>query len=154
MKGRPAKPTSLKVLQGNPGKRALNKKEPKPAAGIPKCPAHLSKEAKQVWREVVPQLQVMRVLTLADAHALELYCDAMATYRQARQLLNEHGATYETGSQDKGIMYRRRPENEIAEDAWRRAHAALQQFGLTPSSRTKLKTEPEQPKDLLSELLG
>ena len=49
MAGRKPKPTSLKVLEGNPGKRQLNPNEPKPDASVPKCPAWLSKEAKREW---------------------------------------------------------------------------------------------------------
>ena len=40
--GRPPKPTYLKVLEGNPGKRPLNENEPKPKPSAPKCPAWLS----------------------------------------------------------------------------------------------------------------
>ena len=35
MAGRKPKPTALKKLEGNPGKRKLNAKEPVPAKGIP-----------------------------------------------------------------------------------------------------------------------
>ena len=34
MAGRKPKPTALKELEGNPGKRKLNKKEPIPGKGI------------------------------------------------------------------------------------------------------------------------
>ena len=35
MAGRKPKPTAVKKLEGNPGKRKLNSKEPVPAKGIP-----------------------------------------------------------------------------------------------------------------------
>ena len=35
MAGRKPKPTALKKLEGNPGKRKLNMKEPVPAKGMP-----------------------------------------------------------------------------------------------------------------------
>ena len=34
MAGRKPKPTAIKKLEGNPGKRKLNRKEPVPAKGI------------------------------------------------------------------------------------------------------------------------
>jgi hypothetical protein len=37
MAGRKPKPTALKKLEGNPGKRKLNAKEPVPAKGMPDC---------------------------------------------------------------------------------------------------------------------
>ena len=38
MRGRRPKPTRLKLLTGNPGKRPLNDDEPQPQAAIPECP--------------------------------------------------------------------------------------------------------------------
>ena len=47
--GRKPKPTAIKELEGNPGKRKLNKKEPKPEKGMPVCPEWLLPEAKAEW---------------------------------------------------------------------------------------------------------
>jgi hypothetical protein len=44
-------PSSLKLLKGNPGKRPLNEREPKPPAGAPEAPAHLDEEARREWIE-------------------------------------------------------------------------------------------------------
>ena len=38
MAGRKPKPTAVKKLEGNPGKRKLNTKEPNPGKGMPDCP--------------------------------------------------------------------------------------------------------------------
>lgn len=46
-RGRKPIPTAIKELEGNPGKRALNKKEPKPKRKAPKCPMWLDIEAKK-----------------------------------------------------------------------------------------------------------
>ena len=45
-RGRKPKPTALKVLEGNPGKRPLNDREPVPPKATLKCPAWLLPEAK------------------------------------------------------------------------------------------------------------
>ena len=47
MAGRKPKPTAVKELEGNPGKRKLNRKEPKPDKGMPTCPEWLLPEAKE-----------------------------------------------------------------------------------------------------------
>lgn len=47
MAGRKPKPTALKKLEGNPGKRKLNTKEPIPAKGMLNCPEWLLPEAKE-----------------------------------------------------------------------------------------------------------
>jgi len=137
MAGRKPVPRALKILRGNPGKRALGKREPKPLPGVPRMPGHLSARAKAAWKSIGPELDRMGVLTLADAKALELLCDAYAEYRAARDAVEKEGLTYETFG-PSGSMTRPRPEVAIASDAWRRIAAMLREFGMTPSSRTKV----------------
>ena len=47
IRGRKPKPTALKVLEGNPGHRPLNKKEPMPKGKLPRCPEWLEDDAKK-----------------------------------------------------------------------------------------------------------
>ena len=49
-RGRKPKPTAVKMLEGNPGKRSLNTGEPKPEKKAPRCPAWLEDEAKKELR--------------------------------------------------------------------------------------------------------
>lgn len=50
MAGGKPKPTALKKLEGNPGKRKMNTKEPMPEKGMPECPKWLLPEAtKGKW---------------------------------------------------------------------------------------------------------
>jgi phage terminase small subunit len=53
MRGRRPKPTRLKLLTGNPGKRPLNETEPRPEAAIPECPVVLGPVARQEWDRLV-----------------------------------------------------------------------------------------------------
>ena len=52
MAGRKLKPTAVKELEGNPGKRKLNKKEPKPDKGMPTCPEWLLPWQEQLIRDI------------------------------------------------------------------------------------------------------
>ena len=54
MAGRKPKPTALKKLEGNPGKRKLNTKEPVPGKGMSDCPKWLLPEAKEEWKGGFP----------------------------------------------------------------------------------------------------
>lgn len=153
MAGRKPKPTALRLLGGNAGKRAVNKREPKPARGVPKCPAHLTARAKAAWKRIGPELQKMGVLTLADGPALEMLCDAYAQYREADDCVQAEGLTYDTVS-ELGTMVRARPEVAMRADAWRRVRAMLAEFGLTPSSRSRVSAaKPEEERDPFEELL-
>ena len=66
MAGRKPKPTALKKLEGNPGKRKLNTKEPVPEKGMPDCPKWLLSEAKVEWNRLCKKLSEMGVLTEID----------------------------------------------------------------------------------------
>lgn len=63
MAGRKPKPAALKKLEGNPGKRKLNAKEPVPGKGMPDCPKWLLLEAKLEWNRLYMKLSEMGVLT-------------------------------------------------------------------------------------------
>ena len=52
MAGRKPKPTALKKLEGNPGKRKLNMKEPMPEKGMPDCPKWLLPWQEQLIRDI------------------------------------------------------------------------------------------------------
>ena len=71
MAGRKPKPTAIKKLEGNPGKRKLNTKEPIPAKGMPECPEWLLPEAKREWERLADLMNQMGVLTEVDMAASE-----------------------------------------------------------------------------------
>ncbi len=160
-KGPPPKPTKLKMLQGNPGKRALNKDEPDPPTDQIKAPYWVTKKSRWAWNRIAPVLKQMGVLTNADVHSLALLCDAYAEYIQARDIVESRGFTYESqvikahtkrvvaateeDEEKEGfdplalsIIIRPRPEVAIMSDAWRRIRQMMLEFGLTPSARSRL----------------
>lgn len=139
MAGRKPKPTALKVVQGNAGKRKLNKSEPKPPQSKPKCPEWMKGVARRAFYELADELDMMKVITLADRKALELLCQTYAEWRQAVKKLDDHGSlTYESRNLQGGIMIRTRPEVSIRNDAARRLISLLGEFGLTPASRSRV----------------
>jgi phage terminase small subunit len=75
MRGRKPKPTTLRLLEGNPGKRRVDP-GPAPPAGPPERPEWLDAEAKAEWDRVTAVLAQMRLLSAADRAALAAYCTA------------------------------------------------------------------------------
>ena len=75
-RGRKPKPTGLKVLEGNLGKRPLNHKEPKPTKKAPRCPSWLEEDAKKEWKRMSKVLESMGLLTDMDMTAFAGYCQA------------------------------------------------------------------------------
>jgi P27 family predicted phage terminase small subunit len=127
MSNRP-KPTALKKLLGNPGKRKIADSEPKPAAGVPEMPT-LSRAAAAEWKRIVPLLMSLGILTVADGPALAIYCAAFARWQQAERQL----ARSPNLASDKA-----RRLFSIAEKSMKLAKSVLIEFGLTPASRPRL----------------
>lgn len=132
--GRPPKPTVLKVLQGNPGKRPLNTNEPKPQPIAPKPPSWLPREAKREWKRLAPELEKLGLLTIVDGTAFANYCLAYARLREAEETIKREGMVITT---EKGYKMPH-PAVKIAEKAQQIIKAFCSEFGLTPSSRSRM----------------
>lgn len=58
--GRPPKPTHLKVIAGNPGKRALPTNEPQPELRDLEPPRDLDEDEQREWDRIAPLLRDAR----------------------------------------------------------------------------------------------
>lgn len=96
--GRKPKPTAVKELEGNPGKRKMNKKEPIPAKGTPSCPMWLLPEARKEWRRLSKNLSQLGVLTEIDMVAFAAYCQSYARWKEAQEHISQEGSTFETNT--------------------------------------------------------
>lgn len=133
MRGRKPKPTRIKQLAGNPGRRRLNKREPS-VRGIPECPAHLDSLAREEWGRILPILTGMQILGSIDQGALAAYCQAYSTWAQAQRAIAKHGMTsVNAGGAPVPSPFIR--ISAIAVDQMRKLAA---EFGMTPSARSRL----------------
>jgi len=139
MAGRPLKPTALKVLQGNPGKRPLNNREPKPEIGAA-VPEYLLKMPGPLaqWRRWAPKLTALGVLTEVDAPAFARLCRLWD--------LDETGATWSDEEEDARIAWKMRFDHQLVSEI----RQLEGRFGLTPSDRGKIKVEPKKPESKLA----
>lgn len=147
--GRPPKPTQLKILEGNRGKRRLPADEPRPQPGVPTRPKWLLPEAKREWTRLVPELERLGLLTRVDRAALAAYCQCWARYVEAERDINDNGITFVT---DKGYEGPR-PAVGLAVKMLDKMSLFMSKFGLSPADRVKLAT-PEKKGDDLDALLG
>lgn len=130
------RPTRMKVLEGNPGRRPLSQNEPSPSVmdGVPKPPSHLNKAAKKEWRSIAAKLHRLGLLTEVDITALALYCQSYARWVEAEEKLLLTGLVIKTIN---GNVINS-PYVNIASASMRDCHKFLIEFGMTPSSRTKV----------------
>jgi hypothetical protein len=71
MRGRRPKPTRIKALTGNPGKRPLNAHEPRPEPALPDCPPELSPAAHREWTRLTGELRSRRLSQVLLHQALK-----------------------------------------------------------------------------------
>lgn len=158
--GRPAIPTVLKELAGNPGHRPLPEFEAStPKIAFAPTPKGLNKEAKRCWNHIVPMLGAIGLLTEGDLVLIERYCKLTATWYECDRYLAkkkssfyETAQTYVTGDPTDPEGKRRIKTNILIIKEYPQSKMMLrvndqllkieQHFGMTPASRTKLTIDP------------
>jgi P27 family predicted phage terminase small subunit len=152
--GRPATPTALKRLAGNPGKRALNDSEPQFPAGRPPCPTHLVGEAKKEWSRVTKLLLDAGLLTKADRAALSAYCQAWADWVAANEAMakpNAEGGGLVVVTGEGYPMLN--PLWTVSQQAVKVMRSYLTEFGLTPAARSRMKVSNVGRRMTVAEML-
>lgn len=156
-RGRKPKPTKLKVLQGNPGKRPLNENELNIEPSVPECPKHLDKDAKKEWKRVIKILEPLNMLTRIDYAMLGAYCqlysDWVKVEKEKQQpefkplmlkvTVDGAGNEHVTATENPLLKSQRAILKEI------RVFCSL--FGMSPSDRARLQVPTSKPKNPFEE---
>lgn len=139
-------PPNVHRLNGNPSKlteRTLrNRDSSLPDISIPKSPAHLLPAAKKEWNRVSPQLEKLGLITELDMAALAAYCQAYARWSSAEtkiKSLGDEGLIVETPSGYQQMSVWLNISNRAAEQM----HKFMSEFGMTPSTRTRVTASPQ-----------
>jgi len=146
VRGRPPKPTSLKVIEGNPGKRPLSANEPKPRPLAPRRPSWLNREGKKMWKQLAPELERLGLLTVVDGQAFAAACQSYGVWVECERFFKKknpdtgrpYGRTYEYTNKHGDTNVIERPEVKIGQKALEAFRAFCSEFGLTPASRTRI----------------
>jgi P27 family predicted phage terminase small subunit len=136
--GPPPLPSSLKKMRGTFRRDRVARNELDVPEGTPDMPNWLDKEARAEWQRVVPILQELRVLTLLDRGLLANYCAAWWLCVQATRLYVREGLAPKAKRGSK--MARPHPMVKVATEARAQALRLAAEFGLTPSSRSRVST--------------
>lgn len=145
-RGRKPKPTAQKKLAGNPGKRALPENEPVPPIGLPEPPAHLDDVAKAEYFRVGRMLEAMKLVTPLDGAMLAIYAQNYSRWVDAENNVRELGFMVKSPN---GFPVQN-PYLAVANRAMREMRGVLVEFGMSPSSRTRvrvLEDPQEDPED-------
>jgi P27 family predicted phage terminase small subunit len=122
----------------------MPKNEAEIPSEIPDPPDHLSKKAKAEWERIAPELERYGLLTKIDDSALAAYCDYFAQWAEASAKIKKQGMIIQTGFGPQVNPWLR-----ISNKAVEGMNKILVEFGMTPSSRSRVKAAPkpeEKPK--------
>ncbi|SEB85323.1 phage terminase, small subunit, putative, P27 family [Rhizobiales bacterium GAS191] len=159
MPGRKPTPPYLKLLRGNPGKRALRPSLPVERPSEPPRPlAFLPPYAAEEWRRLAPQATRLGVLSPLDWGPFGAYCEAYSTWRLAVEALDRiRAAEPRTG----GLLVKGADGGAVANPLVRIERAAAEtmlraagEFGLTPVARAHLASPPPDPGKFAGLLAG
>lgn len=148
-RGRKPKPTAVKQLTGNPGKRPLARREPKPKTAVKK-PYGLGQGLQaRFWDEHAPELERLQILTGVDAAAFRLMAEHYAlAVRAAVELRGEDSLTVEGRDGPK-----KNPLVQVLRDQSAAFKSYATEFGMTPSARARLQLPEEAEQMSLAEML-
>jgi P27 family predicted phage terminase small subunit len=137
----PAKTPSVILTARGSWRGGENASEPVATVAAPVMPIWLSKAAKEHWEFIVPQLLERRTLSVADLGLLAMMCTEWAEYQTASKELDKlrkSGRDFHGTAADHP---RRRMES-----AFDRYKHAADRFGLSPSAKARVQSEPEPRK--------
>lgn len=137
------KPTRLKVLQGNPGKRPLPENEPEPKAVMPKMLKEMDKDARKTWKALGPTLVKLGLLCETDGISFGLLCQLRSRLKKCiekvnglNELIDENVFTDEKG--EDFIRCRTAAYVTVEEKYYKLFRTYASDFGLTPRGRVGL----------------
>ena len=121
------KPTQLRIIEGNRGHRPIPN-NPQPKLVYEKPPKWLDREGRREWRRRGKELYNLGILTELDLSAFGAYCYWYSEFVQA----TDKSYKKEAGHQMRMFMV---------------------EFGMTPSSRTKIHVQEKDDEGGMRELL-
>jgi P27 family predicted phage terminase small subunit len=129
----PKKPTKLKILEGNPGKRTIDVNEVCPLPARDECPMWLAPDAQEVWKELFKPLDGLGLMTELDYVEFVNLCIQVSLIRRAYRCLKDADLT-EPGSRGAHA----RPELKVLNEATVLASRIAAKFGMSPVDRVGL----------------
>lgn len=150
IRGRKPKPTALKLVGGNAGKRALNKNEPKPTGNLYDPPEWLTDQQREGWQYAIESAP-FGLLKRLDRSTLVAWVIAEDLHRQAVERLNGGAMLIKTPNG----MPVQSPYLSIVNKQAMIMMKAASEMGFTPASRSRVEVDGgEQEEDPADRFFG
>lgn len=143
MRGRKKLPTEIKQLKGTlrADREIKDAMNPTKIIDLPYPPEYLNEDAKKEWYVIIKEYHKLGMISKLDLGILGLYCNEISIYIEMTNKLRDKDRVMVFKNPDGSIKYAAQvPYQKIANDALAKALKIASEFGLTPSSRTKIST--------------
>lgn len=148
-------PTNLHLIKGNPSKLPAARLNDalRPKVEIPDRPDYLLDDAKAEWDRITPELKKLHIISQIDMVAVAMYCQTYAQWAVAQRKIKEHG---------EDSMVELTPNGFKQITAWtslslklhEKMQSMLAEFGMTPSTRTRISHNVCINTDLFNDFLN
>lgn len=137
VRGRPPKPTLIKQMQGNPGKRRLNRHEPVPDGDLYGAPTWLTNTQREAWAFAITHAP-SGLLKQLDRSILTIWVVAEDMHREAAEKVAQFGLL--TKSPNAGLPLQS-PYLAILNKQAQIMLKAAAELGFSPASRSRVQIE-------------
>lgn len=127
-------PTHLKVIRGNPGKRALNANEPRPLGDLADPPDWMNESQKAGWNYAIEHSPA-GLLKKLDRSVLSVWVVAEDLHRRASERVDKFGILTKAPSTGLPIQS---PYLPVVNKQAAIMLKAAEQLGFTPASRSRI----------------
>ena len=153
-RGPSPKPTRIRILEGNLGRRPLPANEPQYSVGIPERPKGMSAGARKVWDQLVSEMAPSGVLRTVDGLALRQLCEdeqmleslRQGMFQMTREIVKKAKEQKKELPGGALIQLSRTIEGRRTLSTMRELSAQIivqrREFGLTPASNGRVQTAP------------
>lgn len=137
MKGRKPKPTHVKLVNGNPGRRPLNENEPQPQGDLTDPPEWFTDEQRAGWDYAISHAP-RGLLRRLDRSTLVVWVVAEDLHRQASISVAKFGLITRSPKQGEPMQ---NPYLPIINRQAQIMMKAAAELGFTPSSRSRISVD-------------
>lgn len=151
-RGPAAKPTELKVLEGNRGKRplAVNLDSTfRPETGMPTVPKGLSPGARKVWKRLGAELLRYNLISVVYSDIFEELCETVADVKELRHSIRAKQNLLRSEGKDPMAAFtvmtpngmpQQHPLYQILKSERQMMLSLLSKFGLSPAEQANVTT--------------
>ena len=138
MKGRKKLPDNIKALRGTDQPCRMSDKPAVQTAMVVKLPkVGLKGTAKKIFAVVATELMHNNLLDVYGVDMIVAYAREMALYHDMMSDIEKEGVTIEVVTKN-GVVTQINPKRKVAEGALASAKSLATEFGMTPSSRSRV----------------